>query len=304
MNLQKKIIIFHIFLVTLFSCQGNKSKLQDTIVSWQDKYIEIPKTLKLVNGDKDSASNWMRKNGNKLIAYYDNAGCTECKLRLNDWNDIFNEVVDSSFNVSIVFIVQPPKVNTSELKQIFKDYRFYYPVYIDSLNKFRFSNKISSNPMLHVFLLNSQNKIVLIGTPIQNEKMWKLYKDYFTKRVAYKDLTNKATEKNYFKNTNTKNISIPYNSINIGKVPINSKRNISFPITNNDDNPLIITNVESSCGCLISKYDKNPILKGKKAKIDLILNSNSVGYFSKTVDVVCNVTQGAIRLTVAGTVVK
>jgi hypothetical protein len=287
-----KIAIPLVIIVILFCCQNNKSKLKETIVSWQNKFIYLPKTLKLVNGNNKRSSYLIFNNKPNLIVYYDNTGCTECKLRLNDWNDIFKEVADSLYNVSIVFIVQPPRENTSDLKQIFKDYRFDHPVYSDSLNRFVDINKILNDSKLNVFLLDSKNRITLIGSPIQNPKMWKLYKDYLTNRI----ITNRSSEVIQ----NSKSINMSFKSINVGKVQVHSNKKISFLIKNNDKKPLVISHVRSSCGCLITEFNKEPISIGKTGKINLILKLNSEGYFNKTADVVCNISQKSIKLRIQG----
>lgn len=50
-------------------------------------------------------------------------------------------------------------------------------MYLDKLNEFE---KLNSNILLtsqySAFLLNAQNKIVLVGDPKKNSKLWNLYK--------------------------------------------------------------------------------------------------------------------------------
>ena len=70
------------------------------------------------------------------------------------------------------------------------------------------------------------------------------------------------------------------------------------------DLPLIIQNVNTSCGCTVAKYEKMPIAKGESTTVVLEFKPNSLGYFSKTADVVCNVPEGYVRLKISGEVVE
>lgn len=45
---------------------------------------------------------------------------------------------------------------------------------------------IGDNPLLHVFLIDSSNRIKIVGDPLYNEEVLKLYKDYYKKSVKMK----------------------------------------------------------------------------------------------------------------------
>ncbi len=50
----------------------------------------------------------------------------------------------------------------------------------------------------------------------------------------------------------------------------------SFVFTNTGDAPLIITNVQSTCGCTVPSKPTEPILPGKTGKIDVKYNHNYI----------------------------
>lgn len=79
----------------------------------------------------------------------------------------------------------------------------------------------------------------------------------------------------------------------------------SFEFTNTGDAPLIITNVQSTCGCTIPTKPKEPIMPGKTGKIDVKYNMNP-GPIRKTITVESNATNyegGRIPLKIKGEVV-
>ena len=78
------------------------------------------------------------------------------------------------------------------------------------------------------------------------------------------------------------------NTIDYGKVTKASDSGVRvFEFTNTGDGPLIITNVLSTCGCLIPSKPEAPILPGKKGKIEVKYNM-ATGPIRKTITVETN----------------
>jgi Protein of unknown function (DUF1573) len=97
------------------------------------------------------------------------------------------------------------------------------------------------------------------------------------------------------------------NTIDYGKVTKATDSGIRvFEFTNTGDAPLIITNVLSTCGCLITSKPDAPILPGKKGKIEVKYNM-ATGPIRKTITVETNATNyegGRIALKIKGEVVE
>ena len=97
------------------------------------------------------------------------------------------------------------------------------------------------------------------------------------------------------------------NTIDYGKVTKASDSGIRvFEFTNTGDAPLIITNVLSTCGCLIPSKPDAPILPGKKGKIEVKYNM-ATGPIRKTITVETNAANyegGRIALKIKGEVVE
>ncbi len=97
------------------------------------------------------------------------------------------------------------------------------------------------------------------------------------------------------------------NTIDYGKVTKATDTGIRvFEFTNTGDAPLIITNVLSTCGCLIPSKPDAPILPGKKGKIEVKYNM-ATGPIRKTITVESNATNyegGRIALKIKGEVVE
>lgn len=77
-----------------------------------------------------------------------------------------------------------------------------------------------------------------------------------------------------------------------------------FEFTNNGQAPLVISDVEGSCGCTVTEYSKDPILPGKKGKIKATYDAAALGKFHKSIKVTANVEGGPEYLYLQGTVVQ
>ncbi|HNR85030.1 MAG TPA: DUF1573 domain-containing protein, partial [Taishania sp.] len=75
-----------------------------------------------------------------------------------------------------------------------------------------------------------------------------------------------------------------------GNVKAQTPNEASFKVTNTGDKPLIISNVETSCGCTNSKKPEKPILPGQSDEIAVTFKSNpgQTGEQHKTITVSAN----------------
>ena len=96
------------------------------------------------------------------------------------------------------------------------------------------------------------------------------------------------------------------NTIDYGKVSKDSDSGLrTFEFKNTGDAPLIITNVQSTCGCTIPTKPKEPIMPGKIGKIDVKYNM-STGPIRKTITVesnAVNVPEGRVAIKIKGEVI-
>ena len=96
------------------------------------------------------------------------------------------------------------------------------------------------------------------------------------------------------------------NTIDYGKVTKEEDSGLRvFEFTNTGDAPLIITNVQSSCGCTVPSKPTEPIQPGKTGKIEVKYNMNP-GPIRKTITVesnAVNAEDGRVVLKIKGEVV-
>ncbi len=76
-----------------------------------------------------------------------------------------------------------------------------------------------------------------------------------------------------------------------------------FKFTNTGKEPLLITNVQASCGCTTPKWSKEPIKKGESGIITAVYNSTGrPGAFNKSITITSNAKTASKVLYIKGTV--
>ena len=88
-----------------------------------------------------------------------------------------------------------------------------------------------------------------------------------------------------------------------GKIPQGKPVTTEFAFTNVGVEPLILTNVQPSCGCTVAKFTQTPIKKGEKGVISITYNAAVPAPFSKPITVTSNAKTPTKYLTIKGEVV-
>lgn len=89
-----------------------------------------------------------------------------------------------------------------------------------------------------------------------------------------------------------------------GSIPQGVPAEARFEFTNTGKEPLIITDVQKTCGCTKTEWSKEPIAPGQKGWIVAEYNAANEGAFTKAITVMSNTKTPNMKLTFKGTVVK
>jgi len=87
-----------------------------------------------------------------------------------------------------------------------------------------------------------------------------------------------------------------------GTIVQGSNGNSEFKFINKGKLPLVLSNVQASCGCTVPEWPKEPVLPGKSAVVKVTYNTNNVGTFGKTITVTSNAVNSSVVLQIKGTV--
>ena len=89
---------------------------------------------------------------------------------------------------------------------------------------------------------------------------------------------------------------------NYGNIVQGADGSCEFVFKNIGNEPLILSNVASSCGCTVPDWPKNPILPNQTASIKVKYDTKRVGTISKSVTVFSNATTDRVMLQLSGNV--
>lgn len=110
----------------------------------------------------------------KIVSYI-NGDCYSCVEELKLWEKLIQETeISEEFDVDYVFYVF-----SSDFEFLKKNYDFFSKdkiiVMCDKDKEFFFRNSLSVNKLLHSFLLDDKNKILLVGNPVLSKSVKSLY---------------------------------------------------------------------------------------------------------------------------------
>jgi hypothetical protein len=77
-------------------------------------------------------------------------------------------------------------------------------------------------------------------------------------------------------------------AFDFGTIPQGRPVMHNFEVVNNGSKPLIIENVEASCGCTTPEWSSEPVAPGAKTIIKVGFNASSEGLFKKTITISYN----------------
>lgn len=101
---------------------------------------------------------------------------------------------------------------------------------------------------------------------------------------------------------NAPGIIFESNVINYGTINYDSDGTREFRFKNTGKSPLIISNVQGSCGCVVPNYPKEPIKPGATGVIKVRYNTKRVGQFEKSLTVTSNAKTPSVVIKIKGKV--
>lgn len=172
-----------------FVASCSQWRMKNEIESFSKESICLPADLEIVQDGvvlPDSLSQTLT-DPIKLILYFAADRCTSCVIgRLHDYEKIVKLKIKGLFSPIIIF---SPKEDAWEYKTLITDLKVQslpYPIYIDRHNKFQQQNpKLPEDTRYHTFLLDKNNRVVLVGNPLASDAMWTLFKSTLDNMLAH-----------------------------------------------------------------------------------------------------------------------
>ena len=176
------ILAFLLVIVLLLqSCQivTKGDEAYNAIVRNAGRHIELPNET-VVNLRGDSVS--LTDDNLKILVYIDSTQCTACQMNVRRWNE-FAAKLPSEFlsRLSMVFVAN----SKNEWLVRYETGKIGHLSAIIDTNSTLSAQVFCSLPAsFRCFLLDEDNRVVLIGNPIASEKIEKLYLKTIMERLG------------------------------------------------------------------------------------------------------------------------
>jgi len=78
----------------------------------------------------------------------------------------------------------------------------------------------------------------------------------------------------------------------------------TFVFFNKGDQPVVISNVQSFCGCTIPSWTRKAVKNNRKGNITINYDTRSLGVFDKAIKIYSNAKNSPVELTIRGEVIR
>ena len=285
-----KVILILFSFLFFFSCSNVKKKQVEILVNeWNNKEICFPAHPVFTRQLTDTVLYRIPKSDYKVVVFVDSVGCVSCKLQLSRWKEFMHEV-DSLSDGAVPFVFFFQSKDLRELRYILKCDGFSHPVCIDTDDEFNRLNHFPGEMMFQTFLVDSENRVKVIGNPIHNLSVKELY---------LKELT--GMKSNPLPVTTVHSDSVEYHYGTVGENQTESRKVV---LHNTGKEVFRIKGVTTSCDCMTVEYGWDEIQPGESAVLTVKYKAEEPGDFWRTITIYGNIPDQTITLDFWGIVRK
>ena len=172
-------IIIVLFMLLMSSCNFVSKKgreAQHMTLEWHNRNIVLPTDLPCKVLEKDTNISLLSKY--KIFTYIDTIGCTACQFGALDWKQLIHEA--DSLNYDVDFLFYAHLKDYEEFETYLEVNKFKHPIFYDYNGVCNTKNNLPNQVIYQTFLLDENNKVLLIGKPTPDSKLWDLYKKIIT----------------------------------------------------------------------------------------------------------------------------
>ena len=276
-----------ILLLTIFlsACQDKQKEIITLLVKeWQGKQILFPENMVFTRFASDTTNFVIPTSDYKVLVFVDSIGCTSCKLQSSRWKE-FIRYTDSISQKNIPFLFFFQFDDQWEIHSLLIRENFDKPICLDRSDSLNQLNHFPKDIRFQVFLLDKNNKVVVIGNPVHNPNVKELYLEEISRKQPVAPIQT--------------TVKVEKESLLLETIPLGKSKDTLFTLVNTGDQPLVIIDVTTTCGCAQTLFDKHPVQPGESLHIKVGVTPENKGLFDETITVKCNTNQ-LIKLNIRG----
>lgn len=263
-----------------------KAEILRIVNQWQEKEIVFPEGLTFTRYAADTVDYPFREAPYKLLVYVDSAGCASCKLQLVKWKQFIRQVDSlTGSTVPFLFVIHPKDL--AELRGLLWRERFDRPVCIDTADRLNRQNRFPTAFRFQTFLLDKDNRVVLIGNPVHNLAIADLYLSRLTGRAP--DTTDTSTT-----------LETDQEAYDLGSLAKGDSLVQTIGVRNAGSVPFRLKGITTSCDCTEARAGWSELAPGETQKLYVTFKAEQTGDFLRTVTLYGNLAGKEITLSLTG----
>ena len=155
------------------SCDSEK-KIREDLESMQSSKIQFFQDS-MICINQEYKNDEKEKQLLKLVVFVDSSECSSCALdRLGEWLP-YLQSHNGLNGFKFLVVLESNKLDMNYAKEQIEIAGIQSPVFLDTLSIFRRHNpQIPNNKLFHTFLLDESDRVLLVGSPLRNERVDKL----------------------------------------------------------------------------------------------------------------------------------
>ncbi len=247
------------------SCSSGKTDYESAILEWTGREIVFPDSMRLAGGEV-----FVKEPSDfTIVAYYDSVGCTGCRMKLPYWNEFMNSIdsVNEGYDIQLILIINAD--NDAKISELINKSGYKHTLLIDEKDIFNKVNGLAVDYNLRTFLLDSDDRILAIGNPVDNASLGKVYKDIIGNEKSEEDEGHSPKRHTH----------------DFGSVGRDQSVTHEFLLTNEEDDTLRIRRVATSCECTNARVSADVIPPHSSYKVSVSFRDTVAGEFFRTVRV-------------------
>jgi hypothetical protein len=177
------IFLISIIIGICFACDSHKKETKNKVSEYMGDTLYLPTKSEVLYKDSlYKKTNPINNKAKLKISTLLWGNCHSCIADLKKWEK-FYQFVEKKKEVEILFYLYTSDIKFFR-KSLYKKEIHKYPLILDKKLKYIDRNKLPfKNKTYQTFLLDSNNKVILVGNPIHGDKLMKLYKKEINKRL-------------------------------------------------------------------------------------------------------------------------
>ena len=168
-------IFLTITVSLLTSCQGENRVIEE-VKDMYGRKIAFVRPYSSIPSSRTLALDSTMSKDIKVVSYLENFSCTDCAL-----NKLVNRIeIINSIDKDLGYLIVIRTNDVDELTKHIENKGISHPIMCYQSDAFKVENKLDVLARNRTFLLDKNDRIVLVGEPFNNEALLNLYKKAVT----------------------------------------------------------------------------------------------------------------------------